>query len=247
MATGGLFALVIAAVIAIAIWSYQRNQKRVRALQQYAAANGWAYVGRDDRQWMRWQQAPFNDGFDRRALNVLTGHHRGYDMVAFDYAYKTRTSDGRGNSSTQTHRYRVCALAMQTWLPSLEVGPENVLTRLGNVMGMHDIELESEDFNRRFRVRANDRKFAYDVLSPITIQKLMAMPAYHWRIDGQTIVSWEAGTLEIPDLLARLAALATVLEGVPEFVWHDNGVPKTNQIVSPPGTAGGPAMTGDPL
>jgi len=148
MAAGGIFAFVIAAVIAFAIWSYKRNQTRVRALQQYAAANGWAYVGRDDRQCMRWQQPPFNDGFDRRALNVLTGHHRGHNMVAFDYVYKTRTSDGRGNSSTQTHRYRVCALAMQTFLPSLEVGPENVLTRLRNVMGMHDIELESATSSR---------------------------------------------------------------------------------------------------
>lgn len=247
MAPGGLFAIVIIAVVAFAIWSYKRNQKRVGALQQYALASGWAYVGRDDRQWTRWQQAPFNEGFDRRALNVLTGHHGGHDMVAFDYTYKTRTSDGRGNSSTQTHHYRVCALAMKTWLPSLEVGPENALTRLGNVMGMHDIELESEDFNRRFRVRANDHKFAYDVLSPLTIQKLLAMPAYHWRIDGQTIVSWGLGTLDIPDLLPRLAALAAVVDGIPEFVWHDNGVPQTNRIVAPPETAGGPAMTGDPL
>lgn len=224
MAKGGLFALVILAVIAFAIWSYKRNQKRVGALQQYALANGWAYVARDDRQWTRWQQAPFNDGFDRRATNVLTGHHRGHDMVAFDYTYKTRTTDSQGNSSTQTHHYRVCALALPTWLPTLEVGPENALTRLGNVMGMHDIELESEDFNRRFRVHAGDRKFAYDVLSPRTIEKLMAMPAIHWRIDGQTIVSWDVGTLQVPDLLPRLATLATVLDGIPDFVWHDNGV-----------------------
>jgi hypothetical protein len=234
MAQAGLFALVIVAVIALAIWSYQRNQKRVKALQQHALAYGWAYVARDDRQWMRWQQAPFNDGFDRRATNVLTGHHRGHDMVAFDYTYKTRTTDSKGNSSTQTHHYRVCALAMPTWLPTLEVGPENVLTRIGNVLGGHDIELESEDFNRRFRVRANDRKFAYDVLSPRTIGKLMAMPPFRWRIDGQTIVSWDVGRLEIPDLLARLAALATVVDGIPDFVWHDNGAPQQSMITAPP-------------
>lgn len=234
MAKGGLFALVIVAVIAFAIWSYQRNQKRVSALQQYALANGWAYVARDDRQWMRWQQTPFNDGFDRRATNVLTGHHRGHDMVAFDYTYKTRTTDSNGNSSTQTHHYRICALAMQTWLPTLEVGPESALTRLGNVVGVHDIEFESEDFNRRYRVHANDRKFAYDVLNPRTIQNLMTVPAFHWRIDGQTIVSWDVGTLQIPDLLPRLSALAAVVDGIPEFVWHDNGVPEQSMISPPP-------------
>ncbi len=46
----------------------------------------------------------------------------------------------------------VCALALPAALPYLEVGPESVFARLGNVIGVHDIEIESEDFNRKFTV-----------------------------------------------------------------------------------------------
>jgi Protein of unknown function (DUF3137) len=221
-----LFVGVVVLGLAAAWWSYQQAQKRRQRLQQYAVANGWTFVARDDTQCQRWQRTPFtNQGFDHRATNVMWGKYRSHDMLAFDYSYKTRESDGRGGSNTETHRYRICALALPTWLPTLEVGPETVLTRLGAAVGLHDIELESEDFNRRFRVSANDRKFAYDVLSPRVCQRLLSLPNHHWRIDGNTILSWDTGCNDVADLLARLTTIATVVEGIPDFVWHDNGVP----------------------
>jgi hypothetical protein len=234
MPAGGILVIFVAVVLAIAIWQYQLNKKRRERLQQFALANRWSFVARDDSQCMRWQRPPFNEGFDRRALNVMTGHFRNHDMLAFDYTYKTRSTDGKGNSNTQTHHWRVCALALPTWLPYVEVGPENALTRLGNVMGVHDIELESEDFNRRFRVHANDPKAAYDVLSPRMLERLLALPPIHWRIDGNTILSWATGANDVTDLPARLSTLVTVVDGIPDFVWHDNGVPTANQPVAPP-------------
>jgi hypothetical protein len=228
-----LFIVVVLLAVAGGIWSYQQAKKRRQALQQYALANRWTYIPRDDSQCMRWQRSPFDEGFDRRALNVLRGTFRSHDMLAFDYQYKTRTTDGEGRSSTQTHHYRICALALPTWLPYLEVGPENVLTRLGGAVGLRDIELESEDFNRKFRVHANDAKFAYDVLSARTMAALLAQPAGHWRIDGNTIVGWATGALAVPQLLAGLNTLATVVDGIPDFVWHDNGVPAAPPPATP--------------
>ena len=232
MPGGPLLIFVLAAVLVIgaSIWQYQRNKKRSEKLQQYALASRWSYVAEDDSQCQRWQRAPFNEGFDQRARNVMWGKFRGHDMLAFDYSYKTRSTDSKGNTTTQTHRYRICSIALPTYLPYLHVGPENVLTRLGNVMGMQDIELESEDFNRKFRVHAGDPKFAYDVLNPRTLQKLLTLPKYEWSIDGATIVSWGLGANDVPDLLARLSTLAAVVDGIPSFVWHDHGV-----APSPPG------------
>jgi hypothetical protein len=225
-----LFVALVVFAIAAATWQYQRNKARREKLQRYARASGWTYRPEDDSQWQRWQRSPFDQGFDRRARNVMSGRYRNHDMCAFDYSYKTRTTDSKGNTQTHTHRYRVASLALPTYLPYLHVGPENVLTRLGNMVGMHDIELESEDFNRRFRVQANDPKFAYDVLSPRTLQKLLALPKIEWSIDGATIVSWAPGANDVPDLLARLSTLASVVDGIPSFVWHDHGV-----APSPPG------------
>ncbi len=224
MNSGLVFVAFLAIAGVVAWFSYQQSVKRRQRLQQFAQSNGWTFVARDDTQCTRWQRAPFNDGFDHRATNVMWGKHKSHDMLAFDYTYKTRSTDGQGNSTTQTHHYRVCALALPTFLPLLEVGPENVLTRLGAAVGVHDIELESEDFNRRFRVNADDRKFAYDVLSARVMQALMNLPTFHWRIDGNSILSWDTGVGDPADLVARLSVLTTVVDGIPDFVWRDNGL-----------------------
>ncbi len=39
-----------------------------------------------------------------------------------------------------------------------------MLTRLAAHLGLHDIEFESDDFNRRFNVTCSDRKFANDLV-----------------------------------------------------------------------------------
>jgi hypothetical protein len=229
---GGLifFVAIVALFVALAGWQYRRNKARRDKLQRYALASGWTYTPEDDAQCQRWERAPFNAGFDRRARTVLSGRFRNHEMLAFDYSYKTRSTDSRGQVQTQTHRYRVCSLALPASLPYMHVRPENVVTRLGNAMGMHDIELESEDFNRRFRVHADDPKFAYDVLGARTLQKLLTLPKFEWSIDGATIVSWAPGANDVPDLLARLTTLTAVVDGIPGFVWHDHGV-----APSPPG------------
>src|SRR4029079_9793884 len=40
---------------------------------------------------------------------------------------------------------------------------ENIATRLGDHLGFHDVELEYDDFNKRFRV-ACEQKFAFTML-----------------------------------------------------------------------------------
>ena len=116
------------------------------------------------------------------------------------------------------------SLQLPAYLPRLQVTPENILTRIGNALGLDDIELESEDFNRKFRVHADDPKFASDVLSPRTMQALLAQPAVSWRFEGSDIVGWEEGKLSPTRALALASTLNLVVDGIPSFVWHDHGV-----------------------
>lgn len=238
---GGLFFFIaiFTLVAVVGLLQARRRRQHALAIQQFAASNGWTYVPEDDRQCARWQRSPFNEGFDRRAKNVVFGRYRNHEMLAFDYTFKTRTQDSNG-SSTQTHYYRICALALPAYLPLLEVGPENVLTRMAHVVGLEDIQFESEDFNRRYRVHGADQKFAYDVLSPRTIQSLLNLPELRWRTEGSSILSWATGSNDPADLMARLATLATVVDGIPSFVWHDHGV-ATPPAVTPPPASPAPA------
>jgi hypothetical protein len=226
-----------AVVIALAVMSYKRNQERIAALASLAASKGWQFSAFDP--WNlpdRWQDDPFGQGFGRRATNVVSGEVSGHPMVAFDYEYKTQSTDSKGNTTTQTHCYAVYALGMPCALPYLEVSPESVFSRLGQALGMQDIELESEDFNRKFRVRCHDPKLATDVLTPRTMQLLLQAGGAHFRFAGTDIVGYDSGHLTAVDLLNATAVLAHVLHGVPGFVWKDYGLGDRQASTPSPGS-----------
>ncbi len=224
-----IFLGVVVVVAALGYFSYQQNKKRRALFAQFAAGNGWTLTDEDDSLTRRWDGAPLGRGDHRRAQLVLTGQWRGRAIVAFDYSYQTHTTDGEGRRSTTTHRYSVCAVAMPTVLPKLQVTRENVLTRLGNDVGLGDIEFESEDFNRTFRVTCPDRKFASDVIHPRQMAMLLAaaprVAAQGWRIEGSDLICWDDGRQQPVEILGRLSFLGAVLDGIPAFVWHDRGVP----------------------
>jgi Protein of unknown function (DUF3137) len=201
--------------------NYQANQQRKELLFTWANNSGYQYAVEDDSMCERWNGDPFDEGDHRRAQNVITGTAKA-PFSAFDYSYQTHTSDGRGGRTTTTHHYYVTALQLPGFLPTLQVTPENVLTRMGHALGLDDIDLESEDFNRKFRVHASDRKFASDCLTPRTMQALLARPAACWRINGTDILTWTEGRMSPSSVLEDLSTLQLVIDGIPSFVWKDH-------------------------
>lgn len=222
-----LFVAGVVVVAALAGYSYWQDAQRRQKLAGYASSNGWTFAAEDDSLTQRWRGTPFGEGSRQRARNVLGGTTRGRGFVAFDYQYDTQSGD---KGQRTTHHFFVTAVALPVWLPGLQVTPDNFLTRAAAAIGVGSgIELESEDFNRHFRVTANNAKFASDVLTPRTMAAMLAQDGLAWRIEGTDIVAWGSGRLEPVTLLARLVTLCGVVEGIPEFVWHDNGY-------DPPGT-----------
>ncbi|MEO6205712.1 MAG: DUF3137 domain-containing protein [Mycobacteriales bacterium] len=217
-----LVALLGVAVIGlIAYLSYQQAKKRRALLVAFASGQGWSLVERDDRWAEHFTGEPFDDGDSKQARNILQGSFRERAMLAFDYSYETHSTDSKGNRSTSTHRYSVAVLQLPGWLPTVEVVPEGVFGRLGTALGMPDLELESEDFNRAYRVRAENPKIAYDVLSPRTMELLVSRRGQRLRLSGTDAVCWESGSYTPSDLLARLDTLHRLLDGIPPFVWSD--------------------------
>lgn len=218
---------VLLLVAGLAWLGWYRTKRRRELLHGFALGNGWTHVARDDSWTRRFEGRPFGAGDHRRAANVLQGSFRGRPMVAFDYSYQTHSSNGNGGSTTTTHRYAVCAVRLPCAVPRLELLPEGVLGRVGTALGLQDLELESEDFNRRYRVQSDAPRFASDALPPRTMQALLARPALHLRLQGADALCWETGQHSPAELLARLDALCALLDGIPSFVWSDlRGTPE---------------------
>jgi hypothetical protein len=202
--------------------NWQQEQRRREQRLAWATNSGYGFAVEDDSWCERWQDPPFGQGDHRRARNVVTGRLGDYPMAAFDYSYQTHSSDGRGGRTTTTHRCAVATLQLPTYLPRLQVTPENLFSRLGNVLGLDDIELESEQFNRAFRVHADDRKFASDVLTPRTMEFLLTRRDFSWRIVGADILGWQDGHLSPAVALETTSTLQRIAAGIPSFVWKDH-------------------------
>jgi len=219
-----LLFLVVPVGVYLAYRGWKNEQARKDALFAWATTAGHSYTVEDGQWCERWSGPPFGQGDRRRAREVITGTTaQARRFVAFDYSYETHSTDSKGHRTTTTHRYAVTALSLPAPLPVLQVTPESAFSRLGHVFGIEDVELESEDFNRRFRVAADDRKFACDVLSPRLMEALLAGPELSWRIAGSGILSWSAGRHVPAEIEAALEHLRLVVEEIPTFVWKDHG------------------------
>jgi hypothetical protein len=219
-----LFCLGVVVVVALAAFGYVADQRRRERLFAAATVRGWTYTAERFDLVDRWTGQPFGTGDNRRAREVLSGRWGHQDFLSFTYTYETSSTDKDGKRSTTTHRFGVLAWALPAWLPTLEVRPENFMHRAWGAVGFGgDIELESEDFNRAFLVKAADAKYASDVLPPRAMERLLAGPRAAWRIEGNSILSWDDSPFEPDEVERRLIALQGVVSAIPTFVWKDHG------------------------
>ena len=146
----------------------------------------------------------------------------GRPMVAFDYSYETHSTDSKGNRHTTTHRYAFCALSVPAYLPRLELVPESFLGRLGTALGHGGHRAGERGLQpalpgalRRPQVRLRRAAAADDAGDAQPVRPCTSGSTGPTPSAGRT-----AGTSPA-ELLARLDALAALLDGIPEFVWND--------------------------
>lgn len=214
----------LALVAGVGYLSHLIAKARREELSAFAAQHGWTWTERDDSWTERFDDDPFGDGFDRRAINVLTGSYDGRPFAAFDYRYSTtETSTSNGHTTTRTvhHPFSVVTIDTGASFPGLRVSPEGFVGRfVGRILNT-DIELESEDFNRMFTVRCEDRKFASDVLHPRMMELLMRWPDLGWSLQRGWIVVFHPGSHTTAEISAKLPVIDTIVDGIPDFVWRE--------------------------
>ncbi len=212
-----LFFLVAgAAAVASAVYRH----KRAAALREWAQKIGWTYVGSDSSLTGRWRGEPFGRGHSQGATEVITGAYGGHPAVSFAYRFTTGSGKNR-----QTHEYHVVAMAMPAWLPTVQLTPEGIGSRVVSAFGGQDLEFESEEFNRLWRVEARDPRYASDVLHPRTLERLVRPDArgLSLRIEGSDVLCWSPGLPDVETLATRLGVMRALVTGVPRHVWLDHG------------------------
>ena len=137
---------------------------RCSAAQNYTLADDYAFL-------------PFlAQGENRYAFNILSGNCRQSEVLVFDYHYEIGGKDP-DSEDLKSHHFLTPVLALvPAFFPELRIAPQGTLSKIAEAFGGQDIEFESAEFTRAFRVRSKDKRLAYDVCNARVIEYLLENP-----------------------------------------------------------------------
>lgn len=212
---GWLWFVALFAFALVFVGAYVYRHFRGKALAAYAHGRGWTYTRRQD-EWARRDLGwPSSIGRAHQAHHVLAGGYDGHHAVVFEHHWVTGSGDDRRN-----HRATVCTLGLPRSVSKLAVSRENAFTRVGRALGIRDIELESDAFNREFRVTGDDPRFAYDVLHPRFMEWLLHADAPGFTLVADRVVLAHGGGLDETMIDHDLSYLVAVIAQIPPRLLH---------------------------
>src|SRR4051794_15361456 len=149
----------------------------------------------------------------RMFMNVLSGAWQEIPVVAADYwfgsgpanPYSTRRRRRWGSS----RHYSLVVLGIGAKCPRVSIERQGLPATLVEHLGLQDIQFESEEFNRQFRVRSADARFATKLIDPRMMDWLLGTRGeYGFEVVGHSALVYcqFVATEGIPELLDTAVA-----------------------------------------
>jgi len=218
-----LFVVIIGVVILVGALGWLQEKRRREAFQALASRLGLRYSAKD---WGIANSYAFLDklreGSRRYAFNILDGNYNGHDVLVFDYHYETYSTDSKGHRDTHHHYFSFFVLNQMQRFPELRIYPENVLSKLGQMLGFDDIDFESIEFSRAFTVRSKDRKFAYDFCHPRMMEYLLKDRRLCLEIEEHALSMSFDRRLNVDEIQSRLDQLVDIRTLIPEYLYRSD-------------------------
>jgi hypothetical protein len=215
-----LFVVVIAGGAAV---SFYLKQKRRDELAVFAGQQGLRYSADDVVGLIDPSFHLFQMGDGRGCENVVWGTWQGLPLAEGDYWYYTESTDGQGHRSRTYHHFSVVEVQLEQnlFLPSLSITHENLLTELADHLGFRDIDFESEDFNRMFNVRGQDREFAFKLIDARMMQWLLSTGGeFGFEIAGGKVLAY-CRRLPPTGLIPIIGSAKAFHDHIPRLVWTE--------------------------
>ena len=183
---------IIIGAAAIAVLAYRQDLKRRRLLRAWARSKGLTVHGQSQRGWEKEYPAfkLLDRGRSRHSSLHVEGELDGRRVRCLDYRYTTGSGKNR-----KTHRYSIVLMDTGTPVVPLAIRREHIFDKVGEFFGHDDIDFESSEFSRRFHVSAADRKWAYDVIHPRTMDYLLQAPSVTIEFGFNEIAVYRGGAL----------------------------------------------------
>ncbi len=198
-----VYGAIAAAIGALLASDWLRERGRRRGLQAFAGVHGLTFAARRDE--LGTQQLPyFLSGQNRRCRNVLSGAWEGVTVTVFDYTHTVVVGQAM-IGSRRAERVRTCVL-LDSGLSArqLDIAWRRAWDDFPASGALIDVPAGHEDFDRTWRMRATDPRFAQQVLGEELRTWLVAAgPDVRFELGGRwlLLVSARAGPQQLPALL----------------------------------------------
>jgi len=210
---------------AIAYLSYLAKKKREEAFRGLARRLGGRFYPKDHFGLAARYEPHFptlRQGSSRYAYNVIDGALDGRRMHVFDYHHETYSTDSKGNRTTHHHHRTFVCLQHDADLGRMEVRPEHFFDKIGAVFGFDDIDFESEEFSRKYHVKADDRKLAYDVFHPKMIEYFLPLGSFKVTTSGSLALFRRGSSrMSIEEIERTLLEADGFLDRLPRYLRKD--------------------------
>jgi len=206
--------IIIVVGVPLYVWfAWRQNQKRKERARAVAAAAG-LNIDVDTKSP---PPAPF-DLMQRGRSRKVSFHMwpTGSQDSVFHYRYTT----GSGKSQ-RTFRFTCALIDVAFNAPHLTIGPEGFWSNLGQMVGIRDIELESPEFNERYRVSCDDERFAVTLLDHQMIAWLLSDSSGSGSIRFELLGSQLlciGDPLDIEEMPGMLAWAAQIRQHMPKVL-----------------------------
>lgn len=143
----------------------------------------------------------------RYAQNIFYGHYQNHSVTVFDYIF------GAG------YRWSAFVLEMNTNFPDVLISHENRESRIAETFGSRQIAFESSEFSRIFRVRASDKKFAFDVCNSKMMEYLLANQDLTVEVSNSAFAILFEDWLRPEKVETNLLRLIEIRSRLPEYLF----------------------------
>jgi len=208
-------------VVVVACLGYLRAKKRREAFQLLATEFGFSFYPQKDYGFARrfGFLEHMDDGHRRYAFNRISGKADGQETHIFDYHYETYSRDSKGRRRTHHHYFSIFTLSLPRAFPELNIEREGFFSKIGQAMGFDDIDFESMEFSKRYKVKSVDKKFAYDFCNAQMVDFLLRQRDLIIEVDGNTLALTFKGKLSAEAIRPNLDRLLKIRSLMPDYLF----------------------------
>lgn len=216
-----ILAVAVAMIIIIALASGARRKTSLSIEQVFQQAGlvrqSKPFASGADFRWHPFASLSKLKGGPKRVTWLATGTIEARDVFALEHRYVVSTGQ-----VTAVITHTVVACRCPSFWPSIDLQPETVFHRLADRLGLSDVEVESERFNRRWRVKTSNPDLALAIFTPESQSMLENAPrAESWTIGDGWIRVVRRAAIKPDDLPGFLRRPVDLLACVPPEMHAD--------------------------